>query len=97
MTDLHKRVVRISAARRHEKSRTRAVILSLEPPASVGVRLQGTRQTYRLDGECIYELAVRHHEAQIEKRTRRIAKEELKSMRSARVKARKELQKELAA
>jgi len=97
MTDLNKRVVRITGARRHEKSRTRAVILSLEPPASVGVRLQGTRQTYRLEGESIYELAVRHHEAQIEKRAKRIAKDELKPMRSARAKARKEMAKELKA
>jgi hypothetical protein len=70
MTDLNKRVVRISAARRYEKSKTRAVILSLEPPASVGVRLQGTRQTYRLEGESIYELAVRSHEQRIIKRAR---------------------------
>ena len=98
MTDLTKIVRRVSAARRHEKSQVRRVILSLEPPAQVGVRLQGTRQTFRLDAESIYELAVRHHEQRIEKRARAIKKErpELRQA-SARAKARKELAKELSA
>lgn len=95
MTDLNKRVLRLTAARRHEKSRTRAVILSLEPPASVGVRLRGTRQTFRLEAESIYELAVRAHENRIERRARQISKSLALPMRSARAKARKELKEDL--
>lgn len=97
MTDLKKRVVRVSAARRHEKSRARHVILSLEPPAEVGVRLQGTMQTYRLSAEEVYELAVRGHERRIERRAKQIAREDGCTLRRARSQARKELKKELRA
>lgn len=96
MTDLNKTVRRVTSAKRHEKSKTRAVVLSLEPPAQVGVRLQGTRQTYKLEAEAVYELAVRSHERQIERRAKQIAKAEHLPMRRATAKARKELQKELA-
>lgn len=97
MTELSKRVIRSTSARRHEKSKHRIVILSLDPPCSVGVRLAGTRQTYRLEAESIYELAVRHHENQIDRRARAIKKENpfVKTMKSARAKARKELLAEL--
>lgn len=95
MTELNKPLRRVTSARRHEKSKTRAVVLSLEPPAQVGVRLQGTRQTYRLDAESVYEIAVQYHQRRVDKRARQIAKAESLPLRRAMVKARKELQKEL--
>lgn len=95
MTDLNKSVRRVTSAKRHEKSRTRALILSLDPPAQVGVRLQGTRQTYRLDAESVYEMAVLQHQRRIDRRARQIAKSENLKLRQAMVKARKELQEEL--
>lgn len=95
MTDLNRRVARLTTARRHEKSKTRAVVLSLEPPASIGVRLAGTRQTFRLEAESVYELAVRSHTQRIERRAKAIAKSEGLKMRSALVKARKELSADL--
>lgn len=95
MTELTKPVRRTTSARRHEKSRTRTVILSLEPPAQVGARLSGTRQTFRLDAEAVYELAVRSHERAIERRARELQRGGLR-MRTARVQARRELARELS-
>ena len=97
MTPLNKVVSRTTNARRHEKSKTRCVILSLIPPASVGVRLAGTRQTYRLEAESIYELAVRSHERAIERRAAQIRRNDptCRSITSARAKARREMAKEL--
>lgn len=95
MTPLDKKVVRVSHARRHEKSKRRAIILSLEFPALVGVRLQGTRQTYRLEAGQVYELAVRHHEQRIEREAKAIARSESVPLRRARSMARKKLAEEL--
>jgi hypothetical protein len=81
---------RVTAATRHEKSASRALILSLELPAMVGVRLQGTRQTYRLDAQSVYELAVRAHERTIERTAKQIAKAEKMPLRAATRKARKQ-------
>lgn len=95
MTDLRKPVRRVSIGRRREKSKARAMIVSLEPGDLVGVRLQGTRQTFRLGIEQIYELAVRHHANKTDKRARQIAKSEGLRLRSATAKARKELKDDL--
>jgi len=89
MTNLNKVIRRNTSAHRHEKSKTRAIILSLEPPAKVGVRLMGTRQTYRLDAESVYEIAVLAHERQIEREAKRLVKD-CKSIREARAKARRQ-------
>ena len=97
MTVLEKKVTRITHARRHEKSKARAMILSLEPPAKVGVRLQGTRQTYRLEAEQVYELAVRWHEERIERLAKQVARRDSIPLRRARAQARKKLAKELRA
>ena len=91
MTELNKPIRRVTSARRHEKSKTRRVILSLEPSAEVGVRLEGTRQCYRLHAEQVYELAVRWHEKRIEQRARQLVKVESVSMKRARNRARQEL------
>lgn len=91
MTNLSNPVHRVTSAKRHEKSQTRAIVLSLEPPAAVGVRLKGTHQTYRLDAEVIYELAVRHHSKRIEKRAKELQRSERLVWRGAVAKATKEL------
>lgn len=97
MTELTKPVSRVSLTRKHEASRMRRFILSLRPPGEVGVRLEGTRQTFRLGAEQVYVLAVRQHSILIEKRARQIAKETGKSIRSARAQACRELKPELKA
>jgi hypothetical protein len=67
------------------------VILSLEPPAEIGVRLQGTKQCYRLGAEQVYEVAVRFHEKQVERRARQLAKAESIPLKRAMTRARQEL------
>lgn len=91
MTTLSKPVIRTTSAVRHEKSKTRALILSLELPAKVGVRLAGTRDTFRLDAVAVYELAVMAHERAIEREARRIVKAEKIPLRTAKSRARKAL------
>jgi len=95
MTDLKKTVRRVTIGRRREKSKARPMIVSLEPGDLVGVRLQGTRQTYRISIEGVYEYALRQHLARIDKRARQNAKSEGLRLRSATAKARKELKDDL--
>jgi hypothetical protein len=91
MTDLTKPVTRKTSAAIHEKGQRRPVLVTLIPPAKIGVRLAGTRQTFTLDAEAVYSIAVKFHLAQIEKRAKYIAKHEGLKMRSALARARKEL------
>ena len=93
MTALVKPVQRVTAARRHEAGKTRKVVIVVAPPAEVGARLQGTRQTFWLNAEQIYELAVRQFVRDVEDEARRIAKREGIKLASARVKARRHLRK----
>lgn len=95
MTELNKPVSRKTSAAKYEKSKHRRVILSLEPTAKVGVRLEGTRQTYRVDAEVFYEFAVRLWVAAVECRTKQLVKSGM-TRRSATAQARKELLKELS-
>ena len=95
MTPLTKPVRRLTVASRHEKSKTREIILSLEPPATIGVRLKGTRATYRLPAEAVYELAVINHARDIDREARRIAKEEGIRVSAARPKAERKLRSRL--
>lgn len=88
---LIKPVARVTSARIHEAGKTRRAILSLIPGAAVGVRLEGTRQTYQVDAEVLYSFAVKQHERRIEKRAVHIHKAEGVRMKTARAKARKEL------
>ena len=93
MTELTKPITRVTDALRHEKSRHRRLIVSVEPSgredAVVGVRLQGTRQTYRIGVQSLYNLAVAHHVAKIEKEAKRLVKEEKLPLRTARARAKK--------
>ena len=90
MTELNKPLSRRTGTTRYEKSKRRAIIISLEPVATIGVRLAETRQTYRVDAEVLYEFAVKQHEAQVEKRAGQIQKTGIR-LGSARKQARKEL------
>jgi phosphoglucomutase len=94
MTELTKTIERRSKASRFEKSSRRRIVVTLEESQQIGVRLEGTRQTYRLDIESLYEIAVRHHVAAIEKRANQIRRTGVSS-RSATARARKELSSEL--
>ena len=89
MTDLNRPIHRSTAARRHEAGKTRNVVVSLAPPASIGFRLAGTRKTYWLDAESAYELAVRAWMNQVEREAKRISKAEGINMKRARSRARK--------
>ncbi len=91
MTDLLKPLTRKTSARVHEKGQGRPVLLCLIPSAKVGVRLAGTRQTYTIDAEAVYSIAVKMHLQAVEKRAKQIHKSEGLKMRSATAKARKEL------
>ena len=88
---LTKQVNRLTTARRHEQGKTRQVIVSLAPPASVGFRLSGTRQTYWLDVEVAYEVAVKRYRLDLENLARKIAKQEAISKVTARRYARQRL------
>jgi hypothetical protein len=59
MTELNKKVSRVSRALRFERGKHREVIISLEPPDLLGFRLKGTRTTFYLDAETCYCLAVK--------------------------------------
>jgi len=91
MTDLTKQVTRKTSARIHEKGERRHILFTLIPPAGLGVRLAGTRQTYQIDAESVYSIAVKIHVQDVEKRAKQIAKNEGLKIRTARAKARKEL------
>lgn len=95
MTDLNKVIRRVTRSRRHSQSKWRPLIVSLEPGDVIGVRLQGTRQTYRRAIETVYEDAIQHHVRRTEKRARQIAKDQGLKMRAAMAKARKELAEDL--
>ena len=97
MTELNKVIRRVTVTRTHEKSKSRAFVVSLEPGDMVGTRLQGTRQTYRLHVQQIYRLAVENWLAQVEKRAKQLRKDSPMRMSTARSRAHKELAKELKA
>jgi hypothetical protein len=98
MTELTKPISRETGETRYEKAQHRRLIVSVEPAgrdaAVVGVRLKGTRQTFRIGVQSIYNLAVQNHNAKIERRAKELKKAGL-NIRSARSRARKELDKEL--
>lgn len=91
---LLKPVSRITTARRHEKGRTREIVIVIAPPARVGFRLAGTRQTYWIDAEVGYEVAVKRFNLDVEKEAKKIKKEDSSGkirINGARAKARKRL------
>jgi hypothetical protein len=99
MTELTKPIKRETPATVFEKSQSRNIIVSIEPAgrseAVIGVRLKGTRQTYRVGINSVYNLAVQHYVNRIEKLAKRLHKEEKVPLRTARARARKQIDKEL--
>lgn len=93
MTNLNKTIHRTSTASRHEAGKTRKVIITLAPPAFIGLRLQGTQQTYWLDAEVAYELSIRSFMNEVEREAKKIKREEVCSIASARGKAKERLRK----
>jgi hypothetical protein len=59
MTDLKKKVSRVTTAQRFERGKRREIIVILEPPDLLGFRLKGQRRTEYLDAESCYCLAVK--------------------------------------
>lgn len=94
MTELEKTIRRRTKATRYEKSKSRAIIVSLEASQEIGIRLEGTRQTYRLGVESVYELAVRVWANKVDKRAKELMKTGMRKS-SAIAMARKELSAEL--
>lgn len=90
-TQLNNPVNRVTSGKRHEKGKTRLIVISLLPPALIGFRLQGTRQTYWIDAEVGYEIAVRRFLVEVEKEAKKIKKVEGGRLAGARAKARKRL------
>jgi hypothetical protein len=99
MTELTKPITRKTAATEYYKAASRNLVVSLEPAgrgaAQIGIRLAGTRQTYRIGINSVYRLAIDRHLQKVEKEAKRLHKEEKLPMRSARARARKTLEKEL--
>lgn len=88
---LTKDVYRTSKGSTYEQGERRQIILVLSPPAQVGFRLVGTRQTYFLDAEVGYAIAVKRFLVDVERRAKLIKKELGCSIKSARSRARREL------
>jgi hypothetical protein len=93
MTELTKAIKRETAATQFERGE-RNVIVTIEPApngAMIGFRLKGTRATYRVGVGSAYVIAVRNHLDKIERRTRKIMRDEKVTARTARARARKQL------
>lgn len=95
MAPLTKRVARETPATVFQKSQNRNLIVSLEPAgrdgAFIGIRAKGTRCTYRVGVNSVYNLAIRLHVQLIEQRIKELRKQGV-PMRTARAKARKEIE-----
>lgn len=65
MTKLTKKVQRESDASVYERSKYRAIIVSVEPPDRIGFRLKGTQRSYTLPIAMCFRIAV---EAEVESR-----------------------------
>ena len=63
MTMLKRKLTRETSATIFETGRQRAVMVSLEPPCLIGLRLKGTRRTFYLPVDRAYLAAVKAHVA----------------------------------
>jgi hypothetical protein len=63
MTMLKRKLTREASATVFELGRRRAVMMSLEPPCLIGLRLKGTRRTFYLPVGKTYLAAVKAHVA----------------------------------
>lgn len=98
MTELTKKVSRNTRATVFEQSKTRNLIVSIEPTdragAAIGIRAKGSRNTYRISVNSVYNLAIRNHLEKIERRTKALKKEGYPARKAASM-ARKEIDAEL--
>jgi hypothetical protein len=97
-TRLNKTIKRVTESIVFERGKTRQIVVSIEPTrdgSSIGLKLLGNRDTYRIGTQSVLNMAIRHHQDKIERRTKAIMKAEGINQRSARARARKELAKEL--
>jgi hypothetical protein len=77
MTRLKHKLKRETSATVFELGRHRAVIVSLEPPCLISLRLKGTRRTFYLSADTAYVRAVKAHldaEAREKNQRRKTAK-----------------------
>lgn len=99
MTDLTKPIKRKTPVETFDRGKYRPLVVTIEPAghdnAVIGVRISGTRDTYRLGIQTILNMAIRKHQDDIQRKAKRIEKEEGLSKRSALAAARRELAKEL--
>jgi hypothetical protein len=63
MTMLKRKLTRETSATIFESGRHRAVMVSLDPPYLIGLRLKGTRRTFYLPVDRAYLAAVKAHVA----------------------------------
>lgn len=61
MTTLKRKLTRETTATIFELGRRRAVMVSLEPPCLIGLRLKGTHRTFYLSADKAYLAAVKAH------------------------------------
>ena len=98
MAELTKRISRETSATVFEQSKTRNLIVSIEPAGKngsvIGLRAKGSRLTYRIAVNSVYNQAIRHHMDKIERRTKALRKEGYPARKAASL-ARKELDAEL--
>lgn len=78
MTELTKPIVRVTNSTIFQKSASRNLIVSIEPCGSrgalIGLRIKGTRQTYRVGVNSVFNLALRQHLSAIEQRIKQLRK-----------------------
>ena len=95
MQELNKAIHRISAATRRDRGQERAIVSSLLPPAYIGFRIAGRVQTFLLDIEVAYELAIKQYARDVERLALRIRKDEGIRLASARKRAEKAMRDEI--
>lgn len=99
MTELTKSVKRKSPVSVYDRGKLRPLMVSIEPAgrdnAVIGIRVAGTRDTYRLGIQTILNVAIRKHDDDTKRLAAKLQKEEQLSKRSALARARREMAKEL--
>jgi len=72
MTNLTKPVKRVSKGQVYHQGKARNVVISIELPHLIGLRLQGCKKTYRLSAVELYWMAVKQsaNEAKNRKKAR---------------------------
>ena len=77
MTDLNKKVQRVSRGTVREVGQERQIVIGLEPPDILTFRAKGCRKKYSLTANVCYTMAVRAHVA-AEKRAKKAKKKKRK-------------------